>query len=1044
MQKSTFNIYNASAGSGKTFTLTKSYLKILLSSKNPEYFKNLLAITFTNKAVGEMKDRIIQMLKLFSSIEGLEQHDSMFKTICEELKISPKSLHHDSKLILKHIIHNYGAFEVSTIDGFTHRIIRTFAQDLKLPVNFEVELDAKRLLTEAVDSLISKAGTDSALTKLLIDFAIEKAEEDKSWDISYDFEKISSLLINENDSAALRSFENKTLDDFKQLKTKLIQEITNLEKALKKEAETTLNFIEECGLQFDDFSRKSLPNHFKNLSDSNISIKFDLAWQSDLLDAKALYPKRVTPEIATIIDTIQPHLAEAYTNTKTLVFRLKLKKGLYNNITPLSVLNAIQAELNTIKKEQNKLLISEFNSLISNEIKDQPTPFIYERLGEKYKHYFIDEFQDTSVMQWTNLIPLIDNALSASNGSLMLVGDAKQAIYRWRGGKVEQFIELYNRTSNPFQVDATIEPLETNYRSARAIVNFNNSFFNFVSGTYLTQENYASLYNGSKQNTHNEKEGFVKISFVQSSDQDEDVTQLYIANVYETIQNCLNNGYELKDICVLVRKHKEGVLVSDFLSNNSIPITSSETLLIENSEKVVFLNNLIKLLLQPENAQLQIEALTYIAKIKDVSDKHLFFKTHFNKNSKKTIENLSQIGYGLNINTLLEMPIYELIEELIRVFDLNETSDAFLQYYLDFVLEFTQKQNSDLSQFIDFFEQKKDKLSITTPQNLNAVNIMTIHKSKGLEFPVIIFPFASLNIYHEIEPRVWFPVDPKENNGFSQLLLNFNKDIEHFNEIGNTIYNEHQSQLELDNINLLYVALTRAVERLYIVSKEDFTKSGEPNPKTYSGMFISYLKSIGQWNEASSSYEFGTINEKADSKKETTDFRSLHLISTRKEDHNLNIVTKSGLLWDTKQEKAIEKGNIIHNLLSKIKTKDDVSFALDDMVTTGEISEDSVIALKSIAMEVINHEQIKHLFSNNYTIYNERELITNRGVQIRPDRLNINPNNEVIITDYKTGSHKPSHTKQIQGYEAVLKEMKLTITNKYLVYINEAVNVIEV
>ena len=218
-----------------------------------------------------------------------------------------------------------------------------------------------------------------------------------------------------------------------------------------------------------------------------------------MIEGNTLYPKRVTPNIASTVESIQPNLSDAFIKTKALVYELKIKKGFYKNITPLSVLNAIQKELNTIKEEQNKMLISEFNKIISKEIKNQPTPFIYERLGEKFKHYFIDEFQDTSKMQWENLMPLLENALSASNGSAMLVGDAKQAIYRWRGGEAEQFIHLYNKVENPFQVEAEVLELDTNYRSAKEIVNFNNSFFEYLGNNYFSNSDYANLFKNAKQ-----------------------------------------------------------------------------------------------------------------------------------------------------------------------------------------------------------------------------------------------------------------------------------------------------------------------------------------------------------------------------------------------------------------------------------------------------------------------------------------------------------------------------------------------------------------
>ena len=1043
MQQSAYKIYNASAGSGKTYTLAKSYLKILVKANSFDQFKTILAITFTNKAVGEMKERIINMLKSFSSPSNLDDPHPMFVDICRELSISSDELYIKSRHILKHIIHNYGAFDITTIDGFTHRIIRTFAHDLKLSVNFEVELDQDRLLNEAVERLIAKAGSDKQLTNILVDFAIEKADDDKSWDISYDFNKIAKLLVSENDIKALQSIKDKTLTDFKKLKQRLVKEISLLEKEIQNISDSTLNLIEECGLQFDDFNRKLLPNHFKHLGNKNFSIGFEGAWQTDLLEGNKLYPKRVTEAVADTINSIQPNLSEAYSKTRAFIFQRKLKSGFYKNITPLSVLNVIKNELDALKEEQNLMLISEFNQIISKEIKGQPTPFIYERLGEKFKHYFIDEFQDTSKMQWENLIPLLENALSVSNGTAMLVGDAKQAIYRWRGGEAEQFINLYNGKENPFNIDPDVLSLNINFRSSQAIIEFNNSFFDFLGNHSFTNSNYADLYKKAHQKKHNEKEGFVNLKFLDIKKED-DTNQLYSQEVLETIKQSLSNGYTLKDICVLVRKRKEGVAIANYLSENDITIASSETLLLYNSEKVVFIDAFLKLLIQPNNDSLKIEVLSFLAKQNLIQDLHGFFSQHLKTSVDLMLDSLKSLHIHINKSDLLQLPLYELVEQLVRTFNLNSTSDAYLQFYLDVVLEFAQKHNSDIAVFVDYFEKKKDSLSIVSPENINAVRIMTIHKSKGLEFPIVIFPFADLNIYKEVDPKIWYPINEDEYNGFKTLLLSFNKDVGQFNETGKHIYDEHRSQLELDNINLLYVVLTRAISQLYIISKTDIDSKGQVNTKSYAGMFISYLQSQNLWAENTLNYSFGASQLNDESPKAITKPIPLKFISTPKEDHNLSIITKSGLLWDTKQESAIERGNLVHLTLSKIKTTNDIDFALTELLTSGEISMDKIESLKSMVLKVIEHPKLKAYYQDTFIIYNERDIITSSGQLIRPDRLNINSNNEAILIDYKTGEEQSSHKTQLNGYECILQQMNLNVILKLLVYLNDDVDVIEV
>ncbi len=1038
-----FTIYNASAGSGKTYTLVKEYLKILFKSEKRMPFKHILAITFTNKAVAEMKERIISTLKEFSNEAILNEPSSMFVTLCEELPMDAMSLHLKSKTLLETIIHNYAAFDISTIDGFTHKLIRTFAHDLKLSLNFEVELDQDAILNEAVDSLISKAGIDTNLTKVLVDFAIEKADDDKSWDVSFDFNKIAKLLTNENDIPFIETLKDKTIDDFNVLKSQIKTQLKQTEQNIVDVAKGVLTLIEACGLEFKDFSSSYLPKHFKNLADNKYFLNFETKWQIDLIENNQLYPKRVTEHIASVIDEIQPQLISAFNETKQAVYHLKFLKAFYKNITPLSVLNAINKELQILKDDENKMLISEFNTIISNEIKNQPTPFIYERIGEKFNHYFIDEFQDTSVLQWENLIPLLDNSLATEHGSALLVGDAKQAIYRWRGGKAEQFINLFNQTTTPFQIKQTVENLPTNYRSFKEIVNFNNSFFNYLSTFVFANKDYESLYKKSHQNPHIEHNGYVHMSFL-DIEKNDDKDELFCENVLKTIHSCLEHNFKLQDICILVRKKKEGVAIANYLSQQEIPIISSETLLIYNAPEVAFINDVLTLLIQPKNNEIKIRVLNYLTSLFNIDDTHNFFSKHINLPIDQLFKSFEAFNVYINSDSLLELSLYDLAETIIRSFNLVKNSNAYVQFYLDIVLDYTQKKGSDISGFLSYFDKKKESLSIVSPVGQNAVQIMTIHKSKGLEFPVIIFPYADLDIYQEIEPKEWVSLEKKVFNDFSHTLLNYTKDFEHFGEEGLRIYNTHQSEQELDNINLLYVTLTRAIEQLYIISKKDISSKGEINTKRFSGLFISYLTHLGLWNDSEATYSFGKPEKtsKSSSLKKNIS-QEQEFISTAKENHHIKIVTSSGYLWDSNQEEAIEKGNLIHNILSKIETKDDIDLVFSEFIQSAIITKEQSSKLKNILHAVVEHPKLKDCFNAKHTIFNERDIITKQGHILRPDRVVLNSNNEAIIIDYKTGQEDKSHWQQLVSYQDVLEDMNLSVTKKILVYINNTIQIKE-
>jgi ATP-dependent exoDNAse (exonuclease V) beta subunit len=1043
LNNQSFTIYNASAGSGKTYTLVKEYLKILFQSKNKEPFKQILAITFTNKAVNEMKERIIETLNEFSDKTILTNPNSMFSAISDELNVDAFVLHSKSQSLLNSIIHNYAAFDISTIDKFTHKLIRTFAHDLKLPLNFEVELDQDILLTEAVDSLISKAGLDKTLTKTLVDFAIEKADDDKSWDISYDFNKIAKLLINENDLPFIETLSDKSTEDFTQLKLLLKHRIKNTENNITETANSTLTLIEECGLEYEDFSGKYLPKHFDSLRSKKYHLNFNTKWQSDLLENNSIYPRRVTPGIADIIDSIQPQLLDAFKSTKKLVFKFKFLNAIYKNITPLSVLNAIHKELNSIKTEQNKMLISEFNSIISNEIKDQPTPFIYERLGEKFKHYFIDEFQDTSVLQWENLIPLIDNSLSSANGSAMLVGDAKQAIYRWRGGEAEQFIKLFNQTVEPFQISQKVYNLPTNYRSYKEIINFNNGFFKHTASHMFNNSNYKSLYENAYQNHFLDEEGYVNLSFLDIS-KDDNRDECYTKEVLEIINSCIKNNFNLEDICVLVRKKKEGIAIANYLSEQNIPIISSETLLLFNAPEIVFINDVLTFLIQPKNNEIKVSILMFLASLLEIKNKHEFLVNHMSLSIDDMFLSFESKGVFIDLNDLLALSMYDAAETIVRAFNLISTSNAYIQFYLDIVLEYTQKKGTDISGFLSFIDKKKDSLSIVSPVGQDAIQIMTIHKAKGLEFPVVIFPYADLDIYSEIEPKEWFPLKKDNYEGFSSALLNFNKDFENFGDEGLHIFNQHKSQQELDNINLFYVALTRAVEQLYIISNKDISSKGIANENKYSGLLINYLQFLDLWSDHNSTYSFGNPKRKVASSNQKPLIEKQSFISTAKEDHNIKIVTNVGYLWDSKQEEAIEKGNLIHHIMSKIQTKEDIEIVINEFIEASKITKPQSQAIKSLVLQIVNHPLLTNCFNIENTIYNERDIITEHGMILRPDRVIINNHNEAVILDYKTGKEDRAHVQQLITYQDTLEMMNFKVIKKILVYINKDIQVKEI
>jgi len=1032
-----FTIYDAAAGSGKTFTLVKEYLKIILQEKNSGYYKYILAITFTNKAVAEMKQRIISNLTSFSQTNSVNNPSDMALQIVEETGLSKAEIQAKSKKILKHILHHYSSFSVETIDSFNHRIIRTFARDLHLSGNFEVSLDIPKLTSEAVDQLLSKAGNDSKITQVLLDFALEKIDDDKSWDISKDIVKTSSLLFNENDREHIDVLKEKSLDDFIDFRKQLKEKRKAFKNEILKSAEDVLQKITSEGILPEHFLRKTLPNHFLKIKEGNYDVYKNKLQEYLEAGGKALYKVKTDVQISSKIDEITPFLLHQYTKIKSKVFQLQLFETLLKNINPLSVINLVNQEINTIKEEQNILPITEFNQLINKEIKNQPTPFIYERLGERYRHYFIDEFQDTSLLQWQNMIPLINNAISqqyqdGSQGSLLLVGDAKQSIYRWRGGLPEQFIELCN-AKNPFYIKKELLHLPTNYRSCKEIIDFNNEFFTFTAH-YFGNIDHKNLYvSGNQQNSNKKNGGYVRFEFIETKNKQES-HEVYAEKVLETIKELLISGYREKDICILTRKRKDGITLGTFLLENEITIISSETLLLQHSPVVQFLINCLVVSVFPENEEVKINLLEFLYEKLSVSEeKHTFFSALVKTSFEEFSSYLVNYDIDFNFNEIQSLSLYDSFEYCIRKFKLDSDADAYLIGLMDLVYEFEQQPKANKVAFLEDWELQKEKAGIPVSESAEGVQLMTIHKAKGLEFPVVLFPYADLNIYDELEPKSWYPLNEAEFE-FKESLVNFNSNIQEYGEIGKEIYQKRRNTLELDNLNLLYVTLTRAEAQLYIFSELP-SKIKEDNPSTFNQFFGEFLKHKGLWEEGKDVYEIGFPQlQLSNYKEDQIPSINSKFISISPQDHNLNIISRDALLWDTEKEVAISSGNILHNMMEKIKYEDDLEMAFKELDSNNEITLEEIQSLKEMISNIVGHPKLNPFFKPSEKVLNEKKIITAKGEVHIPDRLNFHKDNSVTIIDYKTGTLKNSHKSQITNYATALNEMGYLVLEKILIY----------
>ena len=1025
-----FKIYSASAGSGKTYQLTKAYLKIILSSSSRQKYRELLAITFTNKAVAEMKQRILESLYAFSKEELPKNKIALFEDILKELKVTSSELRLKSKQVLKELLHNYAFFEISTIDKFTHKIIRTFARDLKISQGFDVVLDTDILLEESVGRLLNRAGEDNELTKVLLDFSLEKIEDDKSWNIAYDLFEIGKLLFQENHNNHLKRINTKQLADFLQLQKNLKSKIKNKQAKIKALANQALELINTNELQFSDFTRSSFPKFMQGLADGGFNVKFTEHWKQNFDDNK-LYNKSCSDTIKITLDKLHPQFSALFTSIKEHSYQLGFLENCYKNIVPLTVLNEITKEVQELQKEKDILPISEFNTIISKEIKNQPVPFIYERLGEKYRHYFIDEFQDTSQMQWQNLIPLISNAVESENekgekGSLLLVGDAKQAIYRWRGGRAEQFLNLLNLSTNPFVITPKVENLDTNWRSQKEIIDFNNGFFNFAADK-LGNSNYTSLFReGNKQKT-NTKDGGGYVEVILTQKNTELVNDTYCEKTLEVLKRALKNEYKLQDICILVRDNKKGGVLADFLTQKEIPIISPDSLLLANNNEVSFLISLLQFIENLDNPDAKYLILDYLFK------DHNGYKHDFIAENLDSLISFLNHYYSFPVEVMKRHSTYDILEQAIACFKLRGYSDAHLTQFMDEVFGFSQKEDSSIFSFLSFWKRKKETLNVKAPESLNAVQIMTIHKAKGLEFPVVIFPFADAKITDHRSKKLWLPVEKESFEGFGELLINSNKELVNYDRIAEEIYIDELHKSELDSYNVLYVAMTRAQNALFVISSE------ENKPNTYSELFIDYLKHVNCWNTTQLKYSFGNFTKNETKEKVTELQQTIPYIYTQKSNSSFKIVTNAAMLWDVDRQEAIQLGNLVHKALSKVIFQNDIETAIKSLENNGDVILSDVKSLEEKLKQVVFHPQLNKYYNEGLEVFNEKELLTPEGSLLRPDRLTVE-NNAVTIIDYKTGSKSETHKNQLLEYSRVLERMNFTIRDMILVYINETIN----
>jgi len=1041
LNKTSFHIINAAAGSGKTYSLVLEYLELLLGSSSMQPYRNLLALTFTNKAVNEMKARILDTLYDLSKDSPIEKH--IKQTLCKTLGIHSEELKYRADKTLRKILLEYGSFDVITLDKFTHRIVRTFSKELNLPYGFEVILDPKNLLKEMINSIISEVGKDIFLTELILEQSLSKVAQGLSWDVQTELEEFAKLLLNENDRKPLEGIKLKSKDQHKKDQEYLREAKLKASNTAKEKAQFMLDLLTKNGLESSDFPRQLLHKHIDLISNEDFKKLYVNQLELSLKGDKSLYNKNLDPVKKEIIDSLQTKLHLLFLEIKKEVGRCLLIENTLKYWTPRIILQQMEQRLELLQNKKEVRLLGEFNQKISQLVQEESAPFIFERLGERYQHYFLDEFQDTSKLQWSNLTPLIGDALeseslSGEQGSLLIVGDPKQAIYGWRGGDMKQFIELINKTKQPFQIEPKISFLKENYRSDQGIVAFNNSLFLHLSQN-IENPDFKKMYGEDSQQKTKNNAGYVSIEAIAKGGKEEEKEPLFLKKTVEAVNKAKFNGYDEGEIAVLVRKKKQASLVGSVLIEAGYSIVSSESMIVSQSIEVQFIIAILNLSVRPNNVEHHKLILDILWETNPIENKeyHEFIQENVQRSSKRFFVKLNEIyKFSFLFSKVSNLPLSEAVDFILAKFPFLSSNNSFVNYFIEDIFEFSNTKSHSVLEYLEHWKIKKDDLRIAMPEGGNSIQVMTIHKAKGLEFPVVILPFMDTPIYPtKNNKKVWFPFEKKIGKKIEWCWINYSRELELYGESGLNLYQKNRLEQELDAYNVLYVALTRPKNQLYIITQE----MGSVKGTSYADLFNDFVLSEGSLLEEKHPFEWGVRS----SKKNITKIKN----QTQKIKLSLGVSTKwkTRLIASKKPDKlrldAQQTGLLIHDLLAKITNAEMLSRVLEEHFLIGTYDENIQRSISDKLLEIIKHPSISKFYQENYHVLCEKDILIPNGETIRPDRMNISKDGSASLIDYKTGKPKQSDTNQINFYGSILEEMGYLSIKKFLVYIDDDVNV---
>ena len=1055
----TFVIYRSSAGSGKTWRLAVEYIALCVT--DPSLYGKVLAVTFTNKATREMKERILDFLdKLAENTD-----EALRETIHEMTGLPGDMIAENARLAMKNILHGYSRFSVSTIDAFFQKVVKSFARELGLLGNFTVELDQVKIMQEVIDRIIGELDEEKELTEWMVDFSYQNIDESRSWNIRPQIEKLAGEVFRESfgsvsndllktDTARLKGF----LKEIRTIRTKF-------EKYQKDLAIQAKGLMEDYGLSVEDFSGKSRgpAAHYDKILKNKFEPTDTLR---RALDEPAKWAASKAPRASEIEDILEAGLLGL---TQNLVdhyddnFMHYVTAGeVLRNFHVYGILRKIIDELKRYRREHDVMLISDVPVFLQKIIAENDAPFIYEKTGTWYRHFLIDEFQDTSRVQWNNFKPLIINGLSQGYKSL-LVGDGKQSIYRWRGG--DWSLILHKVREDLASWHPAERTLDTNWRSCRKVVQFNNTVFSFVppmlqyefvakiGGSSLSQADrealeqmagdVVSLYGDAVQNVADKNldpsRGGIEIVAYEKNDEISWKEQV-LDDLPKVIERLQGAGMQARDIAVLVRTAEDGRKVIEKLISHKKspeahdrycydPITS-ESLYLGNAPVVRLLVNLVRHLQNGDQVALAEVCFNYsLITSKEGDDDIKEFGDLLS-------EDVLPEGFLEEVQTLIRLPLYEMNEQVIRLLGLGGGDHReYLQVYQDAVREFFANDNRDIRDFLEWWEEKGSRISVQIPGSVNAIRVMTIHKSKGLEFRAVLIPFADWLLDNDTrkENILWCRTDEEPYGKMGFLPVKYS------GRLADTFfardYFEEMIRAHIDNLNLLYVALTRAEEFLLVncpPEGKSMRNAGDALRKVLEGAELPDAVTEER-HENKTIFSIGTIEGGGEAMTSQEEEMMLAGYSTSEWRERLAIRRRGGIFTRESRDK-VHYGLLAHEVLANIDREEELEPLLAQYEREGKITAENHRILMEQLQSVFANPEVKKWFATGWEVKREASVIMIGAPQKRPDRVMIKGDRAVIV-DFKTGAEKEADKRQVAAYRNLLQQMGYARVEAWLLYI---------